>query len=144
MENTSANKELFFAHHWMQTFYTPNSQGQINYMIFTHWDDYRHKAYIPLISTKFISDEHAIEVAKIMGFGEYDLMNQLDKVISIVKRRLLAFNYNQDSFMAMSSIIGSNIIDFLRKNGYATPFMGLPVAKLQEYGWIKVVPTETK
>lgn len=51
MQNTSGNKEKFFALHWGQKFYTPNSEGEINHMIFLYWGvEYSKKSYLQLKS----------------------------------------------------------------------------------------------
>lgn len=48
-------------------------------------------------------------------------------------------NIGETEYSQRSPIAYIAIVDFLRSKGYAIPWMGLSVAKLVEYGWLKLV-----
>lgn len=137
MENTLKNKAKFFAQHYGQTFHTPNSEGQISFMLFQYWGTHGNKSYIPLKSLSSITDEDAVEVAKIWNW-------QLDdNKLGIGRRHGLVQIINSESPYGSSGTPfferQIKAIDYLRSKGYALPWNGISVEQQIEWGWIKLV-----
>ncbi|MFP7656107.1 hypothetical protein [Chryseobacterium proteolyticum] len=153
MENTLENKARFFAQYWGQNVYRIKDgidepgKNIIN-------DDL--VAFLELKPLSMISDEEAIEVAKIVspmlfeGNGD-DGGHVVDKTekewISVIhKRKIISVDIDFDGYVYeyhedenyLRPIRSSYGTDFLRSKGYALPWNGLSVEKMIEYGWIKI------
>lgn len=129
-EINNETKAKFFAQYWAQEIQRHQSSHltfEINKNFLLGFPD----AYIELNPLSSISDEDAIEVAKILGFPEkYQLKNGKAFISELLKGDGMLFNYHP--FNTLLSF------DFLRSCGYALPFMGLSVDEMVEAGWIKL------
>ncbi len=90
-----------------------------------------------LTSLESITDEHAIEVAKMC----YKDTTQTKKEVLIrwgkeVSEEIGKYQNLSWDFMNYYTIIPC--VDFLRKNSYAVPFDGKPVEELISRGWVKI------
>lgn len=114
-------------------------------------------AYLILKPLSKISDEDAIEVAKIvspllfLSLGN-DNKQFIDKsetdFISVKhKRKRFSVDIDLDGYVYEYSELENNYTrpyksyagtDYLRSKGYALPYMDLSVKDLQDYGWIKL------
>ena len=149
MENTLENKSKFFAIYWGQEVAIQNDGGgtgfvyDINEYTIT---DIRYD-FLELKSLSQISDEDAIEVARIL-YGESDnfaIEFNAAGITSVSPYGLPCYGNTIDinwsgevSYEAASSMSILKAYDYLRSKGYALPWMGLSVEQLVEYGWVKL------
>jgi len=84
--------------------------------------------YLELKPLSSITDEDAIEVAKILGYDYSDEGDYFTTASNYLER----YYYNPKD-----TSIG--VVDYLRSRGYAYYYMGLDVDEQIEYGWIKLV-----
>lgn len=120
--NTSENKLKFFALHHGQEFYTNNSEGRVNYALFQQWEYYSDKCRLPLKSIRFATDEEFRNDTYLeMGLGEWH--DGEDEFLDYPK---------EDTVYIEST-------DRLRSLGYALPYMGIPINKMVEFGWIEII-----
>lgn len=160
MENTLENKAKFFAQYWGQEVLIANPDNNqtipfnnINPWIYHNTDI----AWLELKPLSSITDEEAFEVARIVSpmlfegnrenSGHFiDKSEPLWHSIKHEKKVMMVdidfdgyvFEYRDDEegyTRPSYSLAGS---DYLRSKGYAMPYMGLSVEKLQEYSWIKL------
>lgn len=126
MENKLENKMKFFALYYGQKAkrsYLPeqSSLSEIDGTCF-YIGHLIINGFLELKPLSLITDEDASKIGFINGgdFKFYLEENQLgfDKIID----RLTPYR-----------------VDYLRSKGYALPWLELSVAKLQEYGWIKLI-----
>ncbi len=140
MENSLENKAKFFALYWgvncisnddfvwhgQETFETvlSTSKGDLS-----GW-------YATLKSLKDITDEDAVEVAKICEFT-----NQNSFTCKVFVENYFYNQYTIDRPYSFTHNV-SQSIDLLRSKGYALPWMGLSIEQLIEYGWVKIQESE--
>lgn len=84
-----------------------------------------------------ISDEEAIELAKIIGCsgngrGRLHPLDRNMPLTELGRGIVWSGRYVIDNFKMW------DVIDYLRSKGYALPFMGLSVEEMIEAGWIKI------
>lgn len=133
MENTLENKAKFFAQYWGQEVFSKTHGATTHILDYVRLGSISDISVIELKPLSQISDEDAIEVAKIclIQAGEYDN--------TVSDYELL--NYCHTEYIQPNEYLRFTpqyILDFLRSRGYALPWMGLSVDKLIEYGWIKL------
>lgn len=158
MENNKEQKERFFALYYNQyVMKLPNVDG--NHRIFDRWIQTQHNAYIELKPIQSISDEDAIEVAKIINPGSFftnkkwDIKHIPNKEASYIeitsKRSAHRFEIDYDGFLHVKDEHTDNIpvmslpnylgaFDYLRSKSIAIPFMGVDVETLVSWGWVKL------
>lgn len=136
MENTLANKAKFFALYWgqeIQTYKLSRYTTKTNRPV-----DGSKFGYITLKNLSSISDEDAIEVAKIRWGNDVEIY-QIDKfsegVKYIFRQPYKPFNQTQGIFPRR---MYNDECDFLRSRGYALPWMGLSVEELVNRRWVKL------
>lgn len=117
------DKERYFAAHWWQRVAYEKDCSAVK----TCNPSYYYIEYLELTNLKDITDEHAIEVVKIM----YPDCSQPERLIHSAKAIL--FEYCNSMFET-----DIKIIDFLRKHSYAVPFDGKSVEQLIEQGVLKL------
>lgn len=133
MENTKENKEKYFAQYWGQEVAVQGEGGgsgfkyQINEATIT---DIRND-YLQLTPLSQITDEDAIEVAKICDFHSCTIQNGRSVVGCILDKESQFISHN------VYHLDFVNAIDFLRSRGYLLPFCGLSTDTLKSYGWVK-------
>ena len=130
IENNNENKAKFNAQYWGQRigsiYLSENDQkhdleiGHVHGVNF-HW--------INVIHLSQITDEHAIEVAKIEY--SFDETWSQEKLIYHGRAFVLTFSTIESRFPV-------EVADFLRSNSYALPWNGLLVEELQKRVWIKL------
>lgn len=161
MENTEQNKVKFFAQYWGQKVFvnpilTPEPVSNTYIFEYLEPEDIEQE-YLELKPLSSITDEDAYQVARIVspmlfeGNGEngghfIDRSEPLWHSIKHKKKVMMVdidfdgyvFEYRDDEegyTRPSYSLAGA---DYLRSKGYAMPYMGLSVEKLQEYGWVKL------
>lgn len=95
-----------------------------------------------------ITNEDAIETAKLMGLTEGDFRLELrptdihlqaeGQEFTLFYEDCSIYFNDLDSDLANSGIDYLAAYDFLRSKGYALPYMGLSVEELIRHGWIKL------
>jgi hypothetical protein len=90
----------------------------------------QEQAFLFLRPIAQITDEEAIEVAKMGGYRISFTMPPNDI------RKLLMENVPNDTRW---TTLGSHTVDYLRSIGIALPFMGHSVQELCDAGWIKLI-----
>ncbi len=135
MENTIQNKKMFYAQYWNQSVLMGLCSDGITPLktaVSEHTIDYWENTHLELTPLSMISDEDAIEVAKMCSLPLDDTYKPFFEMLLIQKEFC---NY---LFMArpMSIYEAENIISFLRSKGYAVPFMGLSAEQIINFGWI--------
>ena len=128
MTNTIENKQRFFdaysgqkifRYSWNEELYTNRYLDQ----------EKLHKYTAELKPLSKISDEDAIEVAKILGYGLYKsgMIFYGKRFIEYFEKKRTAHGYEiRQIFIA---------IDYLRSKSYLLPFMDLTIEQILEYGW---------
>lgn len=132
MENTKENKKAFLAQYFGQNILCNDGHDVKNLTIdgFTLSAGSHPTDYLSLKPLSSISDEDAIEVAKMYwgnNYSEFPL-----KTDKIAHSRLIL----------PTMATRTDIADYLRSKSYALPFMGLSVETLVEYGWVKLINGE--
>ena len=128
--NTIENKSKFFAQYWGSPIvYTGKGKpirglGKKITLSYENANEFQtilfsNQRAVELKSLSDISDEDAIEVAKLLNWKA----NDFD--IKWIKNKDFEWQ-----------TIKLSVTDFLRSRGYALPYMGLSVEKLIEYGWV--------
>jgi len=145
MENTFENKERFFANYWKQQVLTFNDEYESTdtYLLDGSIDDYTKLLLKPLSS---ITDEDAIEVAKLLNISSYFIDGFKNRNIG-----LISFHKDSDYIVFYESfyrkVIDGEITDnnypfifsdYMRQNGYAIEWHLLSVEQQIEYNWIKL------
>lgn len=127
MKNTPENKAKFFAQYWGQNvlkvpqFLEGFLQGYCTVRIGSdsRWNVWVEKGFLELKPLSQITDEDAIEVAKIhLGWSDS------------------CTNWKQDDRLVYAAD-NPEVVDFLRSKGYAVPFLGISVEQQMEWGWVK-------
>lgn len=102
--------------------------------------------WLSLKSISSISDEDAIEVAKIYGLNEFSIRLKSQHGIKDFGSKYgeltlfndLSFGGGSSSSFDTDYFAKNMVFDFLRSRGYALPWMGLSVDELEAAGWIKL------
>jgi len=133
MENTLENKAKFYSQYYGQYLLVCGDSHE-KYTVKNFTETSLKEDYLKLTPLSMISDEDAIEVAKMCALPLDETYKPFFDVLLNEKEFC---NY---LFMArpMSIYEAENIISFLRSKGYALSFMGLSVEQQIEYGWIKL------
>ena len=135
------------------------SQGYID--LLTPEKLLKYPGYLGLRPLSSITDDEAIEVAKINGVTDFVEADKSQEIESIVRQGdqinvyywvQTSYEYNDykrypfsiyfDGEMCNHMGCNANVshaIDYLRSQGFALPWRGLPVEKQIEYGWIKLL-----
>lgn len=128
-EINNKNKAKFFAQYWNQEVIDHedyNGEGCIKVsgeMIRICYDDY----YLLLKPLSSISESEVIDLARIAGFDE-----------KYIEPGFKPDFRERFSELFKDEMVPMVIIDYLRSNGYATPWMGLSVEEMAKAGWIKI------
>lgn len=142
MKNTKENKQRYVAAHWGQKVLRIKADEGNDITMYV--DSISIKLYetshLLLTSLTDITDEHAIEVARICN--PYFPINE-DLEIEVFTngfgRKVVSWGDSPKSkFLIEDAVNITNGADFLRKNSYALPFDGSSVDELKEYGWLKI------
>jgi hypothetical protein len=143
MENTVENKAKFFAQYYGQTIIRNHSGfgGKFKVTDLHFQDDAEY--YLELKSLADITDEDAIEVAKLnksvnwnTGRKEEVFKNPFgDTVVS--NGSGLVQKYGQ-TLVTKISVLTFEQVDLLRSKGYALPFNGLSVEEQISRGWVRI------
>lgn len=136
-ENTIENKARFLSQYWgQQNLFAFPVPGIFKNKSFW-WNRYPQECLLLLTPLEHITDEDAIEVARIVnswdpacGFLDIsDIPGWLDEVLT------------GNCAMHADYVSGYQFIqlcDFLRSRSYAMPFHDLSVTDLISYGWVKL------
>lgn len=134
-ELTPELKERFFAQYWGQKVYKnrefdfPSAYGRVT--IPSH--GLGHGDYLSLRQASNLTDEEAIEVAKIGGVS-YQLESSM-----VHHGRILLREYIDSSRCNVRGSDWMVIQDYLRSIGVCLPFMGHSVDTLVAAGWVKLI-----
>ena len=152
MKNTIEEKQRFFAQYWGQLYYDDFYSGfrTLNGLMIGQIDLKNTNDYLELTPLSMISDEHAIEVAKILhgDEGDFEIVFNAsgNTSVSAYGRPSYApcieimWNGNVSYEQALELQI-SHAYDYLRSKGYALPWMGVTVEQQIEWGWVKLKTT---
>ena len=164
MENTIENKLKFYGLFIGQEVYFFESKIERITPYLLHKDygmGFLMEAHLELTPLSKITDEHAIEIAKIVTYNPDDINYNPDNVwvgngdengkgkyyieigvgscweaeLTITENGGVKLIYEDNNIDIYDSV---RIFDFLRSKGYALPYNGLSVEQLIEYGWIKL------
>ena len=127
-QNTLENKARFFAQYFGQhvLYFSSDFLRKIDNLTL---DSVENDDYLELKPLSQISDEDAIEVAKLI-YGNYHIEQTFsvlskDKAIYEIKYSIEKENHYLKFY-------------YLSSKGYALPWMDLSVEDLVEYGWVKL------
>lgn len=137
MKNNLENKVKFFAQYWGVEAVRYNNYTKSMTVNFVDFIDMKNGLFLELKPLSSITDEHVIKVANIFGWKE----TEGDSVEEILKQGRKTVNELFEKKFTISYLalrLYFEVYDYLRSKGYALPWMGLSVEKLQEYGWIKL------
>lgn len=149
MENTLENKEKFFAQYWgLQiirkkhdtTYYFINNN---NMKFSEYWDIF--DKWLELTPLELISDEDAIEVAKIfdiqLPIDEVDKSSNAIQVFDELGNKVCIY-FDGEIIIEEGAIQQPLALlksyDFLRSKSYALPFREYSVSQMIDFGWIKL------
>lgn len=130
MENTQSNKEKFFAQYWGQKVGKVNSYHQ-NVISKVCEANISSIDYLELKPLSSITDEDAEKVRTLQMHFPINLSMTFDLKDEFMVCLESKYSDNYE-------VVNVNSVDYLRLKGYALPWMGLSVEKLQEYGWVKL------
>jgi hypothetical protein len=93
--------------------------------------------YLELKSVSDISDEDAIEIAKMFTLG-------IEREFIVLKNGFYKtfVSWGESRFEKLlidDAVDKQKTVDYLRSKGYALPYDGLSVEKQIEYNWIKLI-----
>lgn len=130
MENTLENKEKFFAQYWGQrilrySFWREDVESRD-----CKFEEAVKNHYILLKPLSSITDEDAVEVAKIFNQHKIKAHYSDDSLKAYLIKEGKQFAFRCEHYVV--------IYQYLQSKGYALPFMGLSVEQLVEYGWVKL------
>lgn len=134
MENTRDNFLRFAVLYWMQDVGRQGKYVNLNYQV--NKDTLNAIDYIELTDLSAITDEDAIEVAKIW-FKESKTDRSYHTAFngkSVINR----FQSEHSQTCPNGIIKVLEIVDFLRSRSYAVPYNGLSVKTMIDYNWIKL------
>lgn len=131
MQNTLKNKAKFFAQYWGQKVLVSLVKPHMCIFDVPHDNE-----YILLTLLSSITDEDAIEVAKIMypkdKHNEKDSLNWGKDIV----REIIEGQTDKDVIWFAGII---PVVDYLRSRGYALPWTSVSVEQQVEWGWVKPI-----
>jgi hypothetical protein len=135
-ENNLENKAKFFTQYWERKVFMISTDAlvQQNVNSFFMGKFFNKNSIVELIDILQITDEDAIEVAKLLGWIEHDEDIKIQQALDFI-------NGGDDSCDLKSYC---SVVDLLRSKCYALPYLDLSVEDLIEYGWIKLTTQERK
>lgn len=154
-EMTNELKAKFFAQYWGQKVLTSKNwetEGDPEYVCGPYFDGNYEGHYLLLKPLSSITDEDAIEVAKILYPGYKGEWQVCDKGAALLKLR----NNKGSMLIIWKDLSGQygvndldyyllpNVVDYLRSKSYALPFMGISVNQLTTAQWVKLITTNSK
>lgn len=140
MENNSQNKQRFFANYWGQNILLPDELLIDMPTTVENISSLGEDERLLLKSLSAISDEDAIEVAKLTyamphpnGTDFTVYLNQFGKKVvswgdSFSQKYLAEIDTKTDIYNSLQA-------DYLRSKGYLLPFMDLSTEQILEYKW---------
>lgn len=133
-EINNENKAKFFAQYWGQDVLCSEMYGDGGTVYSATMKDSSIKnEWLELKPLSSISDEDAIEVAKIFNIGHLR-----GTTVSLIKSILSALDGSTNKSETTEFVLNwINALDFLRDRGYLVPFLGLSCEELIEDGWAK-------
>jgi hypothetical protein len=140
MKNTLENKSKFFTQYWGQKVgreqtSVENDGFERNYVINHVTIQNIDYDYLELKSLSDMTDEDAIEVAKILFGDDYEE----DKWVQDIKLNLRdQFGSNIFPNIQPYFSISWKVVDYLRSKGYASSWNGISVEEQIKFGWIKL------
>lgn len=163
-EINSENKARFFALYWGQEVLQDyGRKGNVNTYTIEYLDGDRSNQWIILKPLSKISDEDAVEVAKIMAASSsvyfayektewgVDRKNATGRQVWVYEKNKSNNNSIAVCYINFSGSVYFNtengvrlftddlsVYDYLRSRGYALPWMGISVEKQIEAGWVKL------
>lgn len=128
IENTLENKRKFFGLYFDQKVFVdlrcPESVHTLDSTLMG-WD--ATKSTLLLNPLSHLSQKEC-SVCLLLAFGPaWFSSNDINDHLPRIKKEMI------EGF-----VMPSQICDYLRSIGYATPFMGVPVETLVEWGWVKL------
>lgn len=133
--NKLNDKQAFFALYIDQQVYR-NDVDKTGYVL-DHWCLYStplENGYLELTSLSDITDEHAIEVAKlIFSNTAFHTSEHGKRYIRQMITSELEYHGQYWSFSKVASTL-----DYLRSQGYLLPFRGYTTDQLIDMGWVKL------
>jgi hypothetical protein len=136
-ENNLELKTRFFALYWGQDI-AKDYDDSLHITVNPHIVEWTNNFYLELTPLSQISDEDAIEVAKILfgdDISESELKVWLPKISANLRNQ---FGSNIFPIMQPYFSISWQVADYLRSKGYALPYLGISVEEQIELGWIKL------
>lgn len=155
---TTEEKARLFAQYWGQEVLIDNIGKKmiVGLAWSAGWTD-RVKSYLELKPISSISDDHAIEVAKIAHSptftypAKWEIMRDLEYEFVTVTSKGSYHSFDisttdgsidmyQEDHKSDNSINHYAACDYIRSKGYALPFMQYSVEEMIEFGWIVLTP----
>ena len=140
MENTLENKAKFLAQYWGQEVLiaNPHVNQKIPFNNTQPWIYHNiDLSWLELKPLSSMTDEDLLTAIQILDSkDEFTELGSLE-----IGKEIIQIVNDINSEVARNDIHPQYIFqfaDYLRSEGYALPYMGLSVEKLQEYGWIKL------
>jgi len=128
MENTLENKAKFFAQYLGQKVFNDGDGDYLYFLKGRFLENLRHQEHLVIKPLSSITDEDAIDVARIITGKK--LQSDIQLWINDIKKEL--------EITASIGVWRIEVFHHLQYKGYALPYMGLSVEKQIEYGWIKL------
>lgn len=136
MENTLENKAKFFAQYWGQEIQWDNTLDFSTHQRFDNIDlRVREGDCLVLKPLSSITDEDLKAIAKFYEPTAHEVKFSDDQIC-------FDFIYGDSHASGAIEYNSDFAQDYLRSKGYALPWMGLSVEKLEQYGWIKLKKPE--
>lgn len=162
MENTSVNKTKFFSQYMYQRVFAfgcpalngDPDDGQLFILNATTLTQNGETSYLGLKPIKSITNEDIIKISEKFSYKNPKIRrNNLNLTIKPenFKSEHIEIRFNplkitiNDDFSVLHkplytpSRLIQEVIDWLRSEGYAVPYMNLNVQELVEYGWVKLI-----
>lgn len=153
------NKARFFALYWNQLILMQKNGLGVKRCIQAYWEKTIGSRYLELKSLSDISEEDAVEVARILRYNtneKIEVKVDHDSLIAIYEDGQaveLYFDFSgyctydnykhigyssADGGFSESCYLFFVAMDYLRSKGYALPFMGVSVETMISWNWIKL------
>jgi hypothetical protein len=130
MKNTQINKERFFAQYIGQKVLCDKAKNN-NIELTKAWNWKNQSFFLRLKSLSNITNEDALEIAKLNRWADYREGNDPEPYITHTKNFIKKPEFQLGSY-----------VDYLRRRGYALDFDGITVDEQIEFGWIKIKEDE--
>lgn len=153
MKQNIQDKAAFFAQYWGQSVIVSETNGHANkrYKVESsemHDHFFLHECYLELTPLSEITDEDAIEVAKILHGRDCvpEICYNDGEQITLSPYGRSAYGWNEinintKGFLSYDRADSLKVIqayDLLRRNGYLIPYAGHTTDQLLEMGWAKL------